>query len=271
MGKGLDTGKTFLQGVLSKITDPGLKSHAEALLANETFVTEIGNGVEGQSEIDRQLQTLRAQQTELETQKTELDQREQGLSDWHGRLSTWHQENKAALEEAKRIKAGGAGNPTPNPHPNPNPATPPGVLTEDAYAERIAAERAAFLGYQRDQNLITREHFTKFGEIVDVEPLLKHPQIAQLGLVGVYQLVHKDRLTQHEADAAKKREDAIRADERQKTLAAQAQMPYPSPTGAGSGSPLDAIEASRPQPVVDAAVAHYNRLQAERLAAGGSS
>lgn len=264
MGKGLDTGKTFLQGVLSKITDPGLKAHAEALLGNEVFVTEVGNGVEGQSEISRQLATLRTQQEELTTQQTALDEREQALQTWHGNLSTWHQENKAALDEAKRLRAGGG--PTPPTPPAPA-APPPGVMTEDLYNERIAQERAGFLGFSRDQNLIEREHLRKFQELPDIEPLIKHPKIAELGLIGVYQLVHKDRLEKYEADAAKTREDAIRADERQKTLAAQAQMPYPSPTGVGSGSPLDALDA-KTQPVVDAAVAHYQRLQQEHAGVG---
>ncbi len=257
MGKGLDTGKSFFQGILGKITDPEQKAAAEKLMANESVLTLIGNGVEGQAEIDRQLQTLKTQKEELEGRTTELDQRETGLTDWHGRLAKWHKENADALAAAKATATGA-------------PATPPATetkvtgLTKEQLDEQMVGERAAFLGFQRDQNEITREHFTKFKEIPDLEPLLTHPQIAQIGLKGVYALVHKDRLTQFDTDAATARENAIRADERQKVREASATMPYPSPTGSGSGSPLDALVTGQKEPVVDAAVSHYNRLVAER-------
>jgi hypothetical protein len=265
MAKGIDTGTAFYKGLLGKITDPEQKAAAEKLLANPAFLTELGNGVEGQTEIDRQLSGLRTQKEELTTQKTELDQREQGLTDWHGRLTTWHQTNKAAVEEAKRLKA----DPNARPNPTPNPADPakPTGMTDEAFAEAMKQERAAFLGYERDQNRITREHYTKFNEIVDIDPLLHHPKIAEIGLVGVYELVHKDRLAKHTTDAAAAAEQKIRLDERQKVLEGQAQMPYPPPTGAGSGSPLDALTPNVKDGVVDAATAHYHRLQAERNAA----
>lgn len=261
MGKGLDTGKAFFQGILSKITDPEQKAAAEKLMANETVLTELGNGVEGQSEIDRQLQTLRTQKEELDTRAGELDQRTAGLEDWHGRLTTWHTENRDALADAKRLREGGKVGA--DGKPIAAAAAAPAGLTEAQFTERIGGERAAFLGFSRDQNLLTREHYAKFGEIVDLEPLLRHPKIAEVGLLGVYELVHKERLDKHKTDTEKAAEEKIRADERQKVLASQASMPYPLPTGAGSGSPLDALSVGKPTPLVDEAVAHYNRLQAE--------
>ena len=84
--------------------------------------------------------------------------------------------------------------------------------------------------------------------------------------VAVERYGHEEDVRQYEADAQRKREDEIRADERQKTLQSQAQMPYPSPTGAGSGSPLDSL-GNPSGSVVDAAVTEYNRLQMERAAA----
>jgi hypothetical protein len=264
-GKGLEAGKAFWQGVLSKITDPGQRTAAEQLMANAEVMTVIGSGVAGQSEIDRQLQDLRAKTDELDARKTEIDQRETSLQTWYEGLTDWRAANEAALTEAKQLKAAGGSHGAPKPGEKVVP--PAGGLTEEQYNERMANERASFLGFSRDQNEITREHFTKFGEIVALEPLLRHPQIAALGLTGVYELVHKDRLDKHKTDAAAASEKAIRDDERQKTLAAQASMPYPSPTGAGSGSPLDALAPAGKQPVVDAAVAEYNRLQAERAGA----
>jgi len=262
MGKGLDTGKAFFQGVLAKITDPEAKAAAEKLLSNETVLTEIGNGVEGQSEIDRQLQTLRTQKEELDTLQGQLEERKAGLESWYTDLSTWHQQNKDALEEAKQLKANGG-----KPNGKPADEKPTAGLNPEALDERLVGERAAFLGFQRDQNLITREHFAKFNEIPDLEPLLKHPQIAHLGLLGVYELVHKDRLKAHADDQQKKHDDAIAQNAVKEFAAKQAQMPYPSPTGSGSGSPLDALTTGAKDSVVDAATSHYNRLQAERAGA----
>lgn len=266
--KGIAAFDEFIAGVLGAISDPDQKRKAEAaigeLKAIQPVAQALGDGVAGQSEIDRQLQTLKTQQEELDTLKTQLDERDQKLGQWHGQLTEWFAANKDALEKGKK-PANGNGNPNPD-----DKKVPEGVLTKDVYDENIAGERAAFLGFSRDQNAITREHFLKFNEIVDLEPLLKHPQIAQVGLVGVYQLVHKDRLekwgTDHTAAEHKKiADEAVR-----KFQETQAQMPYPSPTGAGSGSPLDALTgAGKPDSVTEAATAHYNRLQAER--AGGTA
>ena len=264
MAKAAELGKAFLDGVLSKITDPGLRETASRVFSDSLVLTEIGGGVAGQSEIDRQLQALRTQGEELEAKKADLDARDAGLTTWQEQLGTWREKHAAALEEWKTMKQqGGGGTP-------PKKVDPPAVsgLTEEQLNERLAQERAQFLGYDRDKNQLLREHFAKFNEVPDLDVLIQHPQIASLGLKGVYELVHKDRLEKHAADAKQAYEEKIRADERQKVQASLAQMPYPSPTGAGSGSPLDALKPTAGSALVDDAVAHYHRLQAERAAGG---
>lgn len=255
MGKGLDTGKTFLQGVRSKITDPEQLAAFDKVFTNETVLTEIGNGVEGQAEIDRQLQGLRTQQQTLEEEQA-------ALTTVHQNQTAWWNQNKDALAEYKVLKAGG----TVTPKVVTPPAAPAG-LTQEQLNEALATERAAYLGYDRDRQRITREHFTRFNEVVDIEPLLHDPDIARLGLVGVYEKVHKPRLEKWSADQATAAEEKIRLDERQKIQAANANLPYPVPTGVGSGSPLDALTGTGAKDsVVDAATAHYQRLQVERAA-----
>lgn len=266
MGKGLDTGKSFWQGVLGKITDPEQKAAAEKLLGNATLMTELGNGVEGQSEIDRQLQKLRTQEEELTARVTELDQREEGLRTWHTDLSAWREANKAAIERGMKARsADGNGDGKPGMKPGETP--PPAGLTEEQFKEHMVGERAAFLGFERDRQRLTREHFERFKEIVDIDPLLQHPKITEVGLLGVYELVHKDRLDKFKTDAQKAHDDSVAAEAVRKHQEAQAQMPYPPPTGAGSGSPLDALTTGAKDSVVDAATQHYNRLQAERVGA----
>lgn len=265
MPKGLDTGKAFFQGLLSKITDPGQRAAAEALLANDTVMTDLGSGVAGQSEIDRQLQELRTKTTELETQVHEVADQREHLNTVHEQQVQWWTANKDAVEEWRAMKTATPGNGNPKPGAKPDGTQ---ALTVEAYNSAIADERASFLGFQRDQNHLTREHYTKFGEILDLEPLLRHQQIGQVGLIGVYQILHKDRLEKFDADKKQKDEEIIRADERQKIAQSQATLPYPTPTGVGSGSPLDALTATKPiDSVTDAAVSHYARLQAERAGA----
>jgi len=263
MGKGLDTGKSFWQGVLGKITDPEQRAAAEKLLANPDVMTLVGNGVEGQAEIDRRLQDLTTRTATLTDQQRELEEREAALETWHGQLTSWRQANTELLELGKRAKTNG-GTPVTPPATPAAPAVPTG-LTEDKLNEALRAQAGQFLGYDRDRSQIQREHFSKFKEIVDLDPLLNHPKIAELGLVGVYQLVHKDALAKFADDQKKAEEERIRADERAKVSASMTQMPYPPPTGANAGSPLDALKPNEgPGPLVDQAVAEYNRLQSVR-------
>lgn len=262
----------FISGVLSKITDPDQKRKAdEALTALKQVgpvAAALGDGVAGQAEIDRRLQELTTQTQELDDRQKDLDTRTAGLQAWHGDLSTWHSESKALLEDGKKFRAGGGKTLKPGDAGYVAPSEPPkGVLTEDQFKEAIGGERAAFLGFSRDQNLLTREHFAKFGEIVELEPLLRHPKIAEVGLLGVYEIVHKDRLDKHRTDETAKHDKDIADTAVRDYAAKQASMPYPSPTGAGSGSPLDALTAGAKDSVVDAASAHYARLQQERNAA----
>lgn len=268
--KGLDAGKAFLQGVLSKITDPGQRTAAETLLASDVFVTEVGSGVLGQSEIDRQLQDLRTKTTDLETKTQELDDRDAALTKWQGDLTDWRTQNQATLDLGVKAKTAGWKMGDPIPQGDPAKKTPEGTvtgLTKEELEATLAGERASFLGFAAEQNQLMRDHFQAFGEILDVVPLIKHPDVGKVGLLGVYQLVHKDALATKATERTQKAEEVIRADERAKVLAAHGnQMPYPLAGSQGSGSPLDGLPAkldanAPPVSVVDKAVAEFQRLQ----------
>lgn len=266
-GRGSDAAQTFLAGVLAKLS-PEDRVQGETAwrtlqaLGGGTVASAIGDGTLAQAEFSRLSDDLRTQQETLVRSRAEVEAEQQRLNGIHDAQLQWFEANSAALEEYQRMRASGTPTPTPTPTPSPTPA--PAGFTEEHFNERIAAERAAFLGFQRDENALLREHFSRFQEVLDLEPLLQHPQIRELGLKGAYQLVHKDRLAQHATAAAAAVEEKIRADERAKVLASQASMPYPSPTGVGSGSPLDALAPAGQGPVVDAAVTEYLRLQQAR-------
>src|SRR3990167_7502045 len=143
MGKGLETGKSFIQGILAKITDPEAKAAAEKLIGNETALTLIGNGVEGQAEIDRQLSALREQTTELTTLQQQVDAEKARLETIHGQQVEWFDKNHTALEEYKTLKAAPGGGKKVEP--------PVGGVAPEALQETVTNLQAAFLGYERDQ------------------------------------------------------------------------------------------------------------------------
>ena len=233
MAKGADAASTFLAGVVAKLP-PEDRARGQELIeqlrtvAGGAVVAAIGDGVVGQSELSRQLDALREQQTTLDATAEELEEQRQQQAALYERQTQWWTANQSRLEEADRMKRGVQ--PVPSGAPNPQP-TPPGVLTEEVFNERMQGTTAGFLGFQRDQNKITREHFAKFGEVVELEPLLTHPRIAEVGLLGVYDLVHADRLKAHQEAAVKKHDDAVAAEAVRKFQEAHAQMPYPAPNG----------------------------------------
>lgn len=263
MAKGAAAGKTFLQGVLSKIPE-ALRADAARVFETVELQTAVGDGALALEDFTRQSDELTARQRELDQLQAKVKTRDEELAKWHEDLTGWYGVNKDLIEAGKAAQGGDPSKVKPNGGGKKDEE--PVAFTPKDYDERIATERASFLGFQRDQNLLTRQHFTNFGEILDLEPLLRHPQIAQVGLVGAYELVHKERLDKHKADAQAAHDKKIADKAVQDYQQANAQMPYPSVTGAGSGSPLDALTAKQ-NPVVDAAVEHYNRLQGER--AGG--
>lgn len=268
-----DRSRAFIQSVLGKVTDPGQRQAAEALFGNQDVLALLDDGVAGQSEIDRQLQDLRAR-TETATQQQEaLDERAESLQRWHDNLTQWRGQNQEFVElgvAAKRANWQPGTQPQRQPG-NGNhgqPQIPEGVVTQEALAQTLGGFEASVLGFAADQNQLMRDHYTHFGEILDVTPLIKHPKIREIGLIGVYNLVHKEALDAKAKEAKDKAEADIRADERRKVMAEQSNMPYPlTSQGPGSGSPLDGLNA-KPDPnagsLVDRAAAEYMRLQQTR-------
>ena len=259
MAKGAVAGSTFLAGVLGTLAPEEREKGEEALrtlqaLGGGAVVAAIGDGTLAQTEFSRLTNELAEQRTALDTLEQQITDRDAALTKYHQDLTEWYASNKELLEAGKKAKV------TPTP-----PPTPPVGLTAEQLDERIRIEQAGFLGFQRDQNQLEREHFGRFTEILDLDALLRHPAIKDVGLKGVYDLVYKDRLTEHAAAAQKAHDDKLRAEGAQAERERNAQMPYVTPTGAGSGSPLDGLSGGGAQDsLVDQASQHYARLQAER-------
>jgi hypothetical protein len=271
-----DRYKAFVQATLSKITDPGQRAAAEAtaeaILANPVLAAAMDDGVAGQSEIDRQLQDLRAKTEAATAQQTELAEREAKLQQWHTGLTTWRDQNQELVEVGVAAKKAGwkPGDP-PAKVGGTNGDTPPaGMVTEEQLKQTLGGFEASVLGFAADQNLLMRQHYANFNDILDVTPLIKHPQIRELGLVGDYNLVHKAALEAKQTEAQTAHDKKVADEAVAKFRAEQStQMPYPLAGGPGSGSPLDGLNATRDPAagsVVERATAEYQRLQATRPA-----
>lgn len=273
MSKGLDAGKAFLAGVLAKLSPEDRARGTEALatiqaLGGGIILTAVGDGTLAQDEFSRLTNELTGKKTELDTRAQELEEQaaEQtrlatAQAEWWGtnkpRLDTFAQLIKdGVIDDKGAVKAKPGGSPT--------VAT---GITQDQLNEALINERAAVLGFERDRSILQKRHFDTFGEWLDTAALLTHPQVGTVGLVGAYDIVYKDRLAKHVTDTATAAEAKIRADERAKVQGEMAAMPYPMSPGPSSGSPLDALTA-KTDTVVDAATAHYQRLQQEHAAAG---
>lgn len=138
--------KAFIAQVLGKITDPGLKTQAETVFADATVQAQLRDGVAGQSEIDRQLQELRAKTSELDTRKTELDEREQTLTAWKDGLADWRQQNAELVElGATAKKAGWKPGDPPVKTPTTEVKVPDNVITTDQFKEHTSQMEQAFL------------------------------------------------------------------------------------------------------------------------------
>src|SRR3972149_7393742 len=91
--KGLEAFDAFPAGLLAKITDPDQHRRAEESITTLRQITPaaqaFGDGVAGQSEIDRRLQEITQQTTHLDARRAGLEDQEQRLTTWGGGLTDW--------------------------------------------------------------------------------------------------------------------------------------------------------------------------------------
>lgn len=115
-----DRSKSFIQSVLGKVTDPGQRAAAEAIFGNPDVLRIMDDGVAGQSEIDRQLQDLKAKTDAATEAKAQLDDREGKLQTWHDSLQGWRTQNLEFVELGVAAKKAGwkPGDPPPKPAGN---------------------------------------------------------------------------------------------------------------------------------------------------------
>jgi len=191
----------------------------------------------------------------------------QEAQDLYGRNKQWYDENVPMIEEFKRTKGKGA---DPNPDPNPNPRAtgdpnPDRPLTRKELAEILGQTERDFLGLQAVMSDLSRAHFAMFGELLDTKALLADPEARKLGLEGVYQKVHGEKIAAKQKEAQEARDETLRKEGEQRLMARTDQI-NPIPGRQPSPSTLDGLrreppkEGEAPPDVVGSAVALYRKL-----------
>lgn len=259
-----ELGKTFLEEVLGKLPD-ALRSQASTILSSPEAQAALEHAGSRVSPIDED-------RTRLNELRTTLETKEQRLTDWHTRLDGWKTTKETEFttrEEALRVREnGGGGNHAGDPPPTNNQPKPGDSMTKQEVAtlvgEILAPREAGYVQYVADAARFSTFHLQHFKETLDVAALVRHPQIGELGIKGVYELVHKDKIdAMNTAKVAADRESL--KNELRKELVSEmpADIPYPI----GEGSPLDVLSldpAARPKGDPAAAARMYDQLVSGR-------
>lgn len=257
-----ELGKSFLDELVGKLPADKQDSVRTILSSPEAAAALEHAG--------SRLSPLEGERARLEQQQTQLANQEARLTRWHEDLATWKKNTEADfVDRDKKLterEAGGGRTPP----AAPEPGAPKGVTPEeisDAIGKVLAQREPAYVKYVADVSRIGAQHQLQFKEVLDVDALIRHPKIGELGFEGVYREVHAEKLQKLEADRKVAEREQIRAEERAKILAeAPVDMPYPI---ASEGSPLDVLSldpTKRPAGDPASAAREYERL----VAAGGS-
>jgi hypothetical protein len=230
---------------------------AQLAVIGEAGLDRLGQATLRQDEFSRQMDVLTTQRRETDGYRSTLDQ--------------WWEENQARLAELDRLAAENAalkaGRPSPTPNPSSDPAAPKYLTEEQFRAELEKTERGA-VAFFRDLNTLSMRHFQQFGELLDTDAILNDRRVQQIGLVGVYQDLHKDQLAARAKAADEARLDAARKEGEEKARRELTANALPYPVSGHEPSTLDGVKPNQaPQAAtVDDMVAEYSRLEQARRA-----
>ncbi len=217
--------QAFLTGLVALVPEGPGRDQAQAIFASlgtaETAAEYVASHVLRQEDYSRSMN----EGAEATTKKQgELDALVASLQGERGRLDEWWKVNEPVLKEAKLLKDAGKwpGSPTPTPVPTVvdplKPAPTPTPVLVDANRPLTQADLDARLKQFGEEALpimsmipkLSLEHFKTFEEVLDVDTLTKHPKLPELGLMGVYQEVYKEKLDKIVADAETAKIDAAK-------------------------------------------------------------
>lgn len=258
-----ELGKQFLDELKGKLPDT-LRGNIDSILSSPEAQAALET-------VGSRVSPLDEERAELERLRTQTETTQSRLTNWRGRLDTWKADMETKFTEREQQLSAREAAPASRTPDDPPPAARAGevTMTKDEIAkivaEVIAPREGAYVQYVADAYRFGDFHRQNFKETLNINELVQHPKIGELGVQGVYELVHKEKLEKMRTDAVAAREAEIRADERSKIAAGAAvDMPYPM---GGEGSPLDALTmdpATRPKGDPAAAARMYDQLVSGR-------
>lgn len=244
--------KDFLAGVLAKVPEAS-RAQVQAALEAPEALSVIGDGVIRQEDYSRNMNAL-AESTKKN-------------NDYYAELQGWHTTNKELVELGKVAKAAGGTIPVVDPN-KPAPTGKADITKADVDSMLDAFGRDA-AGFVAATQTLAMQHMHKFGEVLDLRPLLEDKRIKELGLQGVYTDVFKDKLAAKEAEATAKATATLRAEIEAQVRREFADKQIPGGITPSTGaSPLDVLSATidPTKHTAEAAAQEYNRLGAARSA-----
>jgi len=259
--------QAFLTGLVALVPEGPGRDQAQAIFASlgtaETAAEYVASHVLRQEDYSRSMNEGKEATTK---KQSELDALVTSLQGERGRLDEWWKVNEPVLKEAKALKDAGkwptATTPTPvptvvdplKPAPTPTPTDANRPLTQadlDARLKQFGEEALPIMSMIPKLSL---EHFKTFEEVLDVDTLTRHPKLPELGLMGVYKEVYKEKLDKIEADAETAKIDAAKEEGRKEAreeILKSSGPPYAF-MGQTPTAPIDLLE--QPADVQKAAV-----------------
>lgn len=261
MATPIDKGREFVSELLPLMSDTA-RAELETFISTgsteaQALLARIGNGTLRQSDYSRGMNELKAQEAKLQK--------------WSNDLKVWKTEADAQLAAGMAGSPDGGGG-TPAPAPTAGTPGPTGLTEEDArrlLGTELNQREAYFASFVSDSMLLAQRHQMDFNEPLNIQALLQHPQVATLGLQGVYAEVHKEKIAARDAKKQADERERIKNEVRQELLAEQGSgLPYPIPSGSDGSSPLDHLSGVTPAAAFDPAtsVAMYRQLIAGKPA-----
>lgn len=255
----IDKGREFLSELLPLMSDTA-RAELEAFVSSGTteaqaMLARIGNGALRQSDYSRGMNTLKAQETQL--------------TQWSDQLKAW----KARADE--ELAMAGSPDPAQPAAPAagaaPAPSATSGLSIDDArklVAGELNNREAYFAAFVGDSMLLAQQHQLNFGEPLNIQALLDHPEVGRLGLKGAYEALHKDKLDAKAKALQEKERERIREEVRQELIGqgVGSQLPYAIPGEGQGSSPLDHLSGVTPAAAFDpaASAAMYRQLVASK-------
>lgn len=268
MPKALDTGTSFIAGVLAKLPESLRESAKAAFAAPEAqeALTTLGDGVLARADYSRAMDDIKVKEDTL-------------VADYE-KLNTWYATRQADFEIVDGLKKTGKWSdkgPVLDGAP-PKPGDPPLAVDTSKFVSRedfdkiMRGEQMAAAGFLALQQNIGMKHLQDFGEVIDTRELLADTNLGKptpdgrvYGLQDAYNTKYSTKITERNQKLENERIEKL-VGERLATERKGFNMPIPLKNG--QGSPLDLLEANtefKPDPnLAQTAAEEYARLQAAR-------